>query len=135
MNILEVHINNKKYKTLDSEELRYQNEPVRHKILDLIGDFSLLGFQIEGHIVSKRGGHNSNINFISLIHKNMKKNNKYYFDKEQIKKIIPHRDPFLLIDEIIDGVPGKKVIAKKTITDNDYFLRGHFPGNPIMPGV
>ena len=66
---------NKKYKTLDSEELRYQNEPVRHKILDLIGDFSLLGFQIEGHIVSKRGGHNSNINFISLIHKNMKKNN------------------------------------------------------------
>ena len=60
---------------------------------------------------------------------------KFKFNLEQIKKIIPHREPFLLIDEIIDGDPGKNVTAIKNVTNDDYFLKGHFPGNPIMPGV
>ena len=60
---------------------------------------------------------------------------KFKFNIEEIKKIIPHRDPFLLIDEIIDGNPGKNVTAIKNVTSDDYFLKGHFPGNPIMPGV
>tara|TARA_Y100001970_G_C14155041_1_gene815039 strand:+ start:725 stop:1174 length:450 start_codon:yes stop_codon:yes gene_type:complete len=60
---------------------------------------------------------------------------KLYFNKEQIKNIIPHRDPFLLIDEIIDGDPGKNATAVKEVTLNDYYFKGHFPGKPIMPGV
>ena len=60
---------------------------------------------------------------------------KFKFNIEEIKKIIPHREPFLLIDEIIDGDPGKNVTAIKNVTNDDYFLKGHFPGNPIMPGV
>ena len=60
---------------------------------------------------------------------------KLKFNIEQIKKIIPHRDPFLLIDEIIDGDPGKNVTAIKNVTINDYYFKGHFPGKPIMPGV
>ena len=60
---------------------------------------------------------------------------KFKFNIEEIKKIIPHREPFLLIDEIIDGDPGKHVTAIKNVTSDDYFLKGHFPGNPIMPGV
>ena len=60
---------------------------------------------------------------------------KLKFNIEEIKKIIPHREPFLLIDEIIDGDPGKNVTAIKNVTNDDYFLKGHFPGNPIMPGV
>ena len=60
---------------------------------------------------------------------------KLKFNIEEIKKIIPHREPFLLIDEIINGDPGKNVTAIKNVTSDDYFLKGHFPGNPIMPGV
>tara|TARA_B110000438_G_scaffold236332_1_gene233377 strand:+ start:94 stop:537 length:444 start_codon:yes stop_codon:yes gene_type:complete len=60
---------------------------------------------------------------------------KFKFNTEEIKKIIPHREPFLLIDEIINGDPGRNVTAIKNVTNDDYFLKGHFPGNPIMPGV
>ena len=123
-------------RTLNDKRLRYDNEPVRHKILDLLGDFSLFGAQIQGHIHSKRGGHNSNINFLKKIKMQLNsKDIKYTFNKKEIQQVIPHRDPFLLIDEIVDIDPGKKVIAVKKVDSNDYFLEGHFPGNPIMPGV
>ena len=122
--------------TLCGKELRFDNEPVRHKILDLIGDFSLFGEQIIGHVVSKNSGHESNIKFLNIIKKEMKKNKvSYKFNKEQIKQVIPHRYPFLLIDNVIDVEPGQKVIAEKTFTVEDNFLEGHFPGNPIVPGV
>ena len=60
---------------------------------------------------------------------------KFKFNKDEIKGIIPHRDPFLLLDEVIDGIPGKNVTAIKNVTLDDYFFKGHFPGDPIMPGV
>ena len=118
--------------TLNNTKLRYDDEPVRHKILDLIGDLSLLGKPIIGHIHSYKSGHRSNVEFGKLI-KEMGSNFK--FNKEEIKKIIPHREPFLLIDEIIGGITGYSVIAKKNVVENDYFFKGHFPNNPIMPGV
>ena len=62
-------------------------------------------------------------------------NSNFKFNKEEIKRIIPHRDPFLLIDEIIGGIRGSSVIAKKNVVKSDYFFKGHFPDNPIMPGV
>jgi len=118
--------------TLNNTKLRYNDEPVRHKVLDLIGDLALLGRPIIGHIHSYKSGHRSNVEFGKLI-KEMGSNFK--FNKEEIKKIIPHREPFLLIDEIIGGIRGSSVIAKKNVVNNDYFFKGHFPDNPIMPGV
>ncbi len=119
-------------KTVNNTELRYSDEPVRHKILDLIGDLSLLGKPIIGHIHSYKSGHRSNVEFGKLI-KEM--NSNFKFNKEEIKTIIPHREPFLLIDEIIGGIRGSSVIAKKNVVNSDYFFKGHFPDNPIMPGV
>jgi UDP-3-O-[3-hydroxymyristoyl] N-acetylglucosamine deacetylase/3-hydroxyacyl-[acyl-carrier-protein] dehydratase len=119
-------------KTVNNIKLRYDDEPVRHKVLDLIGDLSLLGKPIIGHVYSYKSGHRSNIEFGRLI-KEMSSNFK--FNKEEIKQIIPHREPFLLIDEIIGGIRGSSVIAKKNVVNSDYFFKGHFPDNPIMPGV
>ena len=118
--------------TVNNIKLRYDDEPVRHKVLDLIGDLSLLGKPIIGHVYSYKSGHRSNIEFGRLI-KEM--NSNFKFNKEEIKQIIPHREPFLLIDEIIGGIRGYSVIAKKNVVNSDYFFKGHFPDNPIMPGV
>ena len=121
---------------LNSKILRYDNEPVRHKILDLVGDLSLVGFQISGHIISKKGSHDSNVQLVRKIKEQFIKHKiQYKFNKEQIMQVIPHRPPFLLIDKIIDGSPAKYIVAVKKITKEDYFLKGHFPGNPIVPGV
>ena len=121
--------------TLNDVKLRYNDEQVRHKILDLIGDFSLINGQIVGHIISNKSGHYTNIEFLKKIAKESVSNKNYRFNKDEIKKVIPHREPFLLIDEITDIIPGKKVLANKVFTEKDYFLEGHFPNNPIVPGV
>ena len=134
--MFDMAVNHKKhYKTLNNVKLRYQDEQVRHKVLDLIGDFSLINGQIIGHIISNKSGHYTNIEFLKKICEESDSSKKYNFNKDQIKKVIPHRDPFLLIDEIIDIVPGEQVLASKEFTKKDYFLEGHFPGNPIVPGV
>ena len=136
-NLFDLKLNKtNKNNILNSKSLRYENEPVRHKILDLIGDLSLLGNQISGHVISKKGGHDSNVELVKKIkEKYIKNNNQYKFNKEQIMQVIPHRHPFLLIDEVIDGKPGENIVALKNVTKDDYFLEGHFPGNPIFPGV
>jgi len=121
--------------TLNDVKLRYIDEQVRHKILDLIGDFALINGQIVGHIISNKSGHYTNIEFLKKIAKESVSNKNYRFNKDEIKKVIPHREPFLLIDEITDIIPGKKVLANKVFTEKDYFLEGHFPNNPIVPGV
>tara|TARA_B110000438_G_scaffold300049_1_gene351543 strand:+ start:235 stop:1581 length:1347 start_codon:yes stop_codon:yes gene_type:complete len=117
---------------LNDKKLRYENEPARHKVLDLIGDFSLLGYSIIGHIHSHGGGHQSNIEVVKMVNNLIK--DKFIFNKDEIKKIIPHREPFLLIDNIIARTD-KYVSAIKYINPEEYFFEGHFPNNPIMPGV
>ncbi len=131
---------------LNGVPLRFPNEFVRHKTLDLIGDLYLLGHPVKGHIMAARSGHKANIELVRKIRSvwekhriKMKyqdrKTDGYLLDVNAIKKIMPHRYPFLLVDRIIDLIPGKKVVGIKNVTANEPFFPGHFPERPIMPGV
>lgn len=128
-------------------KLRFEDEFARHKILDLLGDLSLLGFSIKGHIIAVRSGHNLNIKLIQKIkHKREKwlegsmrsieevKVAGGELDINVIKRILPHRYPFLLVDRII-MMDSRHVVGIKNVTANEEFFLGHFPGRPIMPGV
>ena len=105
--------------TINNKKLFFDNEPVRHKILDLIGDFSLLGKSIKGHIISYKGSHKVNIDILNKIDKIMinknKNNDSFQYNKEEIQNFIPHRKPFLFIDKIIDGKNGEYVCAIKYV--------------------
>jgi UDP-3-O-[3-hydroxymyristoyl] N-acetylglucosamine deacetylase/3-hydroxyacyl-[acyl-carrier-protein] dehydratase len=131
---------------INNKELRYKNEPCRHKLLDLIGDLALVGVNIKAQILAARPGHQNNIEFAKIIRNKYKKQKitqKYQdiskkgvvFDINAIKKILPHRYPFLLVDSIIDFDPGKKAVGIKNVTTNEPFFQGHFPQKPVMPGV
>ncbi len=132
--------------TLNGVELRYYNEPVRHKILDLIGDFALLGVPIQGHVIAARSGHGHNVNLVKKIRKEYEKvliRNKYQdqksgealFDISAIEKILPHRYPFLLVDKVLDMELGETITAIKNVSINEPFFQGHFPVRRVMPGV
>ncbi len=131
---------------LNNIELRHQNEPARHKLLDVIGDLALIGMPLKGHIMAARPGHAANVAFAkkikALIKKEKaKKNIPVYnpnippiYDTVGIMNILPHRQPFLLIDKIIE-LTNTHVVGVKNVTMNEEFFKGHFPGNPVMPGV
>ncbi|MEO7294117.1 MAG: bifunctional UDP-3-O-[3-hydroxymyristoyl] N-acetylglucosamine deacetylase/3-hydroxyacyl-ACP dehydratase [Ginsengibacter sp.] len=131
---------------LNNLELRFPNEPARHKLLDVVGDLALVGFPFKAHIIANRPGHSSNIKFAKKIKDHIKKNKnrqdipKYdpnqtpLYDIQEIEKILPHRYPFLLVDKVME-LSDTHVIAIKNVTYNEPFFQGHFPGNSVMPGV
>lgn len=132
-------------KLLNKKKLRFDNEPARHKLLDFIGDLSLIGSNIQGKITCFKPGHKSNYEFVKKLDKIMSEENrkiapkidfseKPYYDINDIKKILPHREPFIFIDEIRDLGEDFIVGVKYVKEDEDYF-RGHFPAEPVMPGV
>lgn len=131
---------------LNGLTLNYQNEPARHKLLDLLGDLYLLKKPLKGKIIAKRPGHTGNIAFAKFLRTEMLKQRKLrglpiydplqepVYDVEQIKTFIPHRYPFLLVDKII-SLSDSKVVGIKNVTSNENFFLGHFPENPVFPGV
>ena len=125
-------------KIINDTNLRFSNEAIRHKILDLVGDLYLLGRPIRGHIIAQKSGHAENVELVKKIAKELKVNHdlkKYKYDINDILKILHHRYPFLLIDEISELIPDKSVKAIKNVTFNEPYFQGHFPGKAIMPGV
>ncbi len=129
---------------LNNLTLHFQNEPARHKLLDIIGDLALVGRPIKGHILAARPGHKGNVEFAKLIKQEIKKSLKQgpivdltkdpVYDINDIEKLLPHRYPFLLVDKIME-VSDSHIIGVKNVTQNEPQFMGHFPGNPVMPGV
>jgi UDP-3-O-[3-hydroxymyristoyl] N-acetylglucosamine deacetylase / 3-hydroxyacyl-[acyl-carrier-protein] dehydratase len=124
------------------QKLRFPDECVRHKLLDLLGDLTLLGMPVQGHIKARLAGHAANVEFTRLLAKKERRmgriyppRNPEYWDIASIMEIMPHRYPFLLVDRIFNLVPGKSVEGYKNVTINEPFFEGHFPNHPIMPAV
>lgn len=131
---------------LNTSELRFPNEPARHKLLDVLGDLALFGKRIQGRIIAKKPGHKINVAFAKLIkqkfgeQKRLKGKPKYDPNQEPIRDIneimntLPHRFPFVLVDKIIE-LSDDHVVGIKNVTADEYFFQGHFPNNPVLPGV
>lgn len=121
---------------LSKEGLRFENEFARHKMLDIIGDLYLLGIRLEGHIVAAKSGHSSNVKLAQMLYeKYLRVNQKpVELNSEQIKKLLPHRYPFLLVDRIVN-ITKEGCVGIKNVTVNEEFFNGHFPVQALMPGV
>jgi UDP-3-O-[3-hydroxymyristoyl] N-acetylglucosamine deacetylase / 3-hydroxyacyl-[acyl-carrier-protein] dehydratase len=131
---------------LNNLELRFPNEPARHKLLDVIGDLALSGYAIKSRILASRPGHSTNVEFAKKIKQYIKKNKHIkdvpvydptlppVYNQQQIEARLPHRYPFMLVDKIIE-LTDTKIVGIKNVTFNEWFFAGHFPNNPVMPGV
>ncbi len=130
---------------LDNLDLHYPNEAARHKLLDVIGDLALIGMKIRGKVIAEKPGHSINAKFAEKISEVIKSDRKNtlpkidfsknpLMDSDQIMKIIPHRPPFLLIDEVLE-ISESHVIGLRRVEEDESWVEGHFPGAPVMPGV
>lgn len=129
---------------INHKPLVFDNEPARHKLLDVIGDVALIGKPIRGRIIATRPGHKINNQFARMIRKDIKQNEvqapvydpnrEPVMDINRIRELLPHRYPFLLVDKIIE-IGGNYIVGVKNITANEPFFQGHFPQEPVMPGV
>lgn len=128
-------------------KLRFSDEFVRHKVLDLVGDLYLLGKPVRGHIVGMKSGHRLNRQLLQRIVEQKERADKQFtpnahahagktaLDINGIRDVLPHRYPFLFVDRVLELVPGKRAVAVKNVTANEPFFQGHFPDKPVMPGV
>jgi UDP-3-O-[3-hydroxymyristoyl] N-acetylglucosamine deacetylase / 3-hydroxyacyl-[acyl-carrier-protein] dehydratase len=129
---------------LNTTDWRFNNEPARHKTLDVIGDLALVGARIRGKIIAIKPGHTANVEFAKFLKKYQQEQNKGIpkydptlapvYDVNEIAKRLPHRYPFLLVDKIIE-MSENHVVGLKNVTFNESYFQGHFPNNPVMPGV
>lgn len=131
---------------LNNLDLRFPNEPARHKLLDVVGDLALIGYPIKARIIANRPGHSSNVAFARKIKQYIKKNKHTrdvptydpsvppVYDQQYIERTLPHRFPFALVDKVIE-LSDTHIVGVKNVTFNEWFFQGHFPGNPVMPGV
>jgi UDP-3-O-[3-hydroxymyristoyl] N-acetylglucosamine deacetylase/3-hydroxyacyl-[acyl-carrier-protein] dehydratase len=131
---------------LNTVQLYFKNEPARHKILDIIGDLALLGKPIKGKIIASKPGHKINIELTKILKEHLKEQTKLkgvpiynsseppVLDANQVAAYLPHRYPFLLVDKVI-AMDKQQVVGVKNVSFNEPFFQGHFPNNPIMPGV
>ena len=129
---------------IQHKPLVWDNEPARHKLLDIIGDMALIGKPIKGRIIATRPGHTINNKFARMMRKEIRKHEvqapKYdpnqtpLMDVNQIKQLLPHRYPMLLVDKVID-IKENYIVAVKNVTNDEPFFQGHFPDEPVMPGV
>lgn len=131
---------------LNNIDLQYNNECARHKLLDVIGDLTLAGKRIKGRIIATKPGHHTNTEFAKLLQKAIRKeeskekapvynpNAPVLMDVNKIKELLPHRFPFLMVDKIID-IQKDHIVGIKNVTVNEPFFQGHFPDEPVMPGV